>query len=54
MVGQLGSQSVSKSLPSFVFRRSFSDRRLNDPPVGFVAVPRLKRKGLTVATGRRC
>lgn len=46
-------QSVSKSLPSFVFRRNFNDRRLNEPPV-VVAVPRRKRNGRTAeAAGRR-
>lgn len=48
------SQSASISFPSLVFLLSFKDRRLNEPPVGFVAVPRRRRKGLTVATGRLC
>ena len=45
--------SVSISFPSFVFLRNFNDLRLNDPPV-FVAVPRLNKNGLTVATGLLC
>lgn len=46
-------QSVSISLLSFVPRRSFKDRRLNDPPDG-ACVPRRNKNGLTFATGRLC
>lgn len=47
------SHSASISLPSLVFLRNFSERRLNDPPVVLVAVPRRSKNGRTVATGRR-
>lgn len=45
-------QSASISLESLVFRRSFNERLLKDPPVGTAAVPRRNKNGLTVATGR--
>lgn len=48
-------QSVSRSLLSLVPRRSFSERRLNDPPAGAcVCVPRRSKNGLTLASGRLC
>lgn len=48
-------QSVSRSLLSFVPRRNFNERRLNEPPAGACAcVPRRNRNGLTVANGRLC
>lgn len=48
-------QSLSRSLLSFVPRRSFKERRLNEPPAGACAcVPRRSKKGLTFANGRLC
>lgn len=42
------------SLPSFVPRLSFSERRLNEPPVGAPDVPRRSKNGRTGTTGLRC
>lgn len=47
-------QSASISFPSLVPRRSFNDRRLNEPPVGAPDVPRRNKNGRTGTTGRRC
>lgn len=48
-------RSDSRSLLSLVPRRSFNDRRLNEPPAGAWAwVPRRSKNGLTFASGRLC